>query len=142
MPRIIKRLLALGLDIILCIFSVWLALSLLLEIWIPLDFSFIIASLISVGVAIPIFFSWGLYRAVFRYSGERAFRILAKATLCYTVIYFVIFSLILIGNVPRSFGLMQPMILFILIGLSRWSVKICLGKYLRGLSSEKNKKNV
>ncbi len=86
--------------------------------------------------------SWGLYRAIFRYSGGRALRVLAKAVGCYAIVYAAIFSLVGINGVPRSIGLMQPMVLFLVIGGSRWLVRNWLGEHLSGSTAEKARDGV
>ena len=67
--RYIKRLIAILTDSFLCILCTWLAFVLRLEEIILLkDFNFYPA-LISILIAIPIFWFFGLYRTIFRYSG-------------------------------------------------------------------------
>ena len=86
--------------------------------------------LISISIAIPIFYLWGLYKAIFRYSGNRAMITLLKAIIVYIVIYFLLFWFMDFDEIPRSISIMQPILLFLLVGSSRWLVKIWLGKYI------------
>ncbi|MDB4215548.1 polysaccharide biosynthesis protein, partial [Burkholderiaceae bacterium] len=61
---------------------------------------------------------------------------------CYAIVYAAIFSLVGINGVPRSIGLMQPMVLFLVIGGSRWLVRNWLGSHLSGSIEEKAKDGV
>jgi len=142
LPRVVKRGLAVFLDTLLCVLATWLALSLRLEQWVLPTWVQLVPALVAVGIAIPLFISWGLYRAIFRYSGGRALRVLAKAVGCYAIVYAAIFSLVGINGVPRSIGLMQPMVLFLVIGGSRWLVRNWLGSHLSGSIEEKAKDGV
>jgi len=68
--------------------------------------------------------------------------VLAKAVGCYAIVYAAIFSLVGINGVPRSIGLMQPMVLFLVIGGSRWLVRNWLGEHLSGSTAEKARDGV
>lgn len=69
LPRPAKRFLVLALDASLCVLAVWLAFYLRLEKFVPLTGPAMWAAVASVVLALPIFVSSGLYRAIFRYSG-------------------------------------------------------------------------
>ena len=142
LPRLAKIGLAVFLDALLCFFATWLALSLRLEQWVLPNWTHLLPALVSVGVAIPIFVAWGLYRAIFRYSGARALSVLAKAVGIYAIVFATIFAILEVQGVPRSVGLMQPMILFLVIGGSRWLVRSWLGNRLTGSSRQNTKSGV
>lgn len=142
LPRNFKRALAISLDSLICILATWIALSLRLEELVVLDTKYMFSTIISICVAIPIFISWGLYKEIFRYSSSEAIKVLAKAIATYAIIYFLIITIIKIEDIPRSIGLMQPMIIFILISISRKLVKIWLGKYLLRSIKDQNQKAV
>lgn len=133
LPRIIKRLLALSLDVNLCIFSVWLAYYLRLGNLIGLTDPVIFASVISVAIAIPVFIANGLYRSIFRYSGSPVLFMVARAVCVYAIFYFGVFTVYGFAGVPRTLGIIQPVTLFILIGISRMIVGAWLGSRYRGL---------
>ncbi|MDB4238751.1 polysaccharide biosynthesis protein [Alphaproteobacteria bacterium] len=142
LPRNLKRALAIFLDTLISISSTWLALSILLEQFITFKWTYVYPALVSVGIAIPVFISWGLYRAIFRYSSNRAMAVVAKAIAVYALIYILIFSIITFDSIPRSIGLMQPMIMFFLVSTSRWLIKNLLGHYLSGNMNDYIKKGV
>ena len=142
LPRVIKRALAVILDVCLCICATWIALSLRLEELVLFNWKLMVPALVAVGIAIPVFVSWGLYRAVFRYSGSQAIRVLVKAMAVFTLIYFIIFAVIGVQGIPRSVAIMQPMIMFLLVGASRWVIKIWLGQFISGSMDENTKKGV
>lgn len=98
--------------------------------WLPLA--------VSVGLAIPLFVRFGLYRAIFRYAGLNAFAAMAKAMMLYTVAYGVLFTAIGVAGVPRSVGISQPLLLFVFVGISRLAVRYWLGGLYKELSSGKD----
>jgi FlaA1/EpsC-like NDP-sugar epimerase len=80
----------------------------------------------SVGLALPIFYSFGLYRTVFRYSGLSIMFSISIALLVYGLLYFLVFSVYGFKGIPRSIGIIQPMLLFFAIVTSRLIVKYLL----------------
>lgn len=127
LPRPAKRIIALCVDTSFCVLAVWLAYYLRLGELRPLTASAMAPVLASVALAIPIFIVSGLYRAIFRYSGMPALISVARATGIYGLIFAALFTAIGMEGVPRTIGLIQPMLMFIFVGISRVFVKIWLG---------------
>lgn len=127
LSRPVKRLIVLMLDVTLCLISVWLSFYLRLGEFFPLDLSTLWPSILSVMIAIPLFITSGLYRAIFRYSGLPAMLAVGRAMLIYGLVFASIFTFWGINDVPRTVGLIQPMVLFLLIGASRATARIWLG---------------
>ena len=130
-PRSAKQLLVITVDISICLLSVWASFYLRLgEFHIFRDATTIpvlITSATSLVLAIPIFLGSGLYRAIFRYSGMPAMMTMARATLIYGILYAVIFTFIGVQGVPRTVGLIQPIVVFLLVGFSRAIARVWLG---------------
>ena len=87
LPRVAKRLIAVFADVFLCVLTTWLAFYLRLGEFVSLDLNSGLAALVSVAIAIPIFVSMGLYRAIFRYSGWPAIQAVGIAMGLYGLIY-------------------------------------------------------
>ena len=131
LPRVAKRLVALGVDVSLCVLTVWLAFYLRLGEWVPMrgheQWQPMNAALLSVAVALPIFITQGFYRAIFRYSGWPALMTVTKAMLMYGVVFFTAITAFGLAGVPRTLGLIQPMLLLFAVGLSRALARYWLG---------------
>ena len=125
--RTIKRLVVLCVDTFVCIVSVWLAFYLRLGETSSLSAPLLLAITFSIALALPLFIRFGLYRAIFRYSGLPALMAVANATLFYGLAYAAVFTVWGIEGVPRTIGLLQPIILFLLVGASRAAARIWLG---------------
>ena len=69
----------------------------------------------------------GLYRAIFRYNGMPAMMIVARAMLIYGILFAVIFTLIGVQGVPRTIGLIQPILVFLLVCVLRAVAQVWLG---------------
>ncbi len=136
LPRPLKRLLVLSLDGLLCFLAAWLALLLRLDDVEVFMMPSILPIVVSIAIALPIFFAFGLYRAIFRYSELEAFIQFSKAAGIYGLCYFFIFSILSYPGVPRSVGITQPSFLFILVGLSRILVTQWLGDSLRSKTKD------
>jgi FlaA1/EpsC-like NDP-sugar epimerase len=119
LPRTAKRMVVVVLDIFLSVISVWAAFYLRLDqMGGPvLDQKYVY--LLAPTLAIPIFVRLGLYRAIFRYTGMAALATTTKAVGIYTVLFFGVLLLLKWEGVPRSAGLIQPVIFLLLVGSSR-----------------------
>lgn len=127
LPRPVKRGVVLALDAALCVLSVWLALYLRLGEWRSLTGPAAWAALASAVLALPLFITAGLYRAIFRYSGLPAMVAVARAIALYGVAFAGIFTFWGVDGIPRTVGLIQPILLLLLVGASRAAARVWLG---------------
>ena len=127
LPRPAKRVIVLAVDISFCVLSVWLAYYLRLGEFIPMAGRPMLAAAVSVLLAIPLFIVSGLYRAIFRYSGLPAIFSLVRAIGVYGLMYAAIFTAVGFQGIPRTVGLIQPMLLLLFVGTSRAFAKLWLG---------------
>jgi len=139
--RYSKRTIAIITDIGLCTLCTWLAFTLRLEEFILFkNFNFYPA-FVSIIIAIPVFWLFGLYRTIFRYTGLSIILNILASTFVYGLFYFLIVGFYGIQGVPRSIGVIQPMLLFFGIIGSRLAIKnILTGNY--SFKKSFNKKNV
>lgn len=124
-----KRGLALATDAGLCIATVWLAFSLRLGEWISLsdpDWHPEWAAFLSIAIALPIFIQTGFYRAIFRYAGHSAISPILRPLLFYGLIYAIFVLMIGLPGVPRTVGVIQPLLLLLSISGSRALTNYCL----------------
>lgn len=127
LPRNVKRALVLTLDATLCLFSVWLAWCLRMEAWLLPEGLHYWVGLASMALALPIFIRFGLYRAVFRYAGWNAMMAVVQAVALYGILFATLFTLIAFDGIPRTVGILQPLLLFIGIGSTRAIGRFWLG---------------
>jgi FlaA1/EpsC-like NDP-sugar epimerase len=92
----------------------------------------------SIFIAIRIFIVSGLYRAIFRYSGLPAMAAMARAMLLYGLLFAGLFTFYGFQGVPRTIGLIQPLLMLILVGASRAFARVWLGGlYLSQINKSK-----
>lgn len=126
-----KVLLVIAIDVSLSIFATWLAFSLRLDTFhLPTAVQARIYIIVPF-FAVAVFIRFGLYRAIFRYTGQATLVAMAKAI----VVYGLLFSAFLLATqwpmVPRSLGILQPLIFLIMVGASRAIARF----WLAGLAS-------
>ena len=127
LPRWAKRFVVVVFDTALCVLTVWLAYYLRLGEFVALSGNTLLAVVASIGIVLPIFIVSGLYHAIFRYSGWPALLAVARAVGIYALLYAFIFTAIGIKEVPRTVGIIQPILMLLFVGLSRAQARIWLG---------------
>jgi len=128
LPRSLKRAIALAVDAGLCVLSVWVAYYLRLGIWIDLTTDARLPLIAAVVMALPIYIATGLYRMIFRHAGTNAFLAVLRANLLYGFGYASLFTFYGVAGIPRTVGLIQPLLLF--LGVA--AVRAVAGQWLGG----------
>ena len=141
-PRRVKQALVLLLDMFLCAFTVWAAVALRQEAWVPWSLDLMALSLASMVLVLPLFARFGLYRAIFRYAGFSAVVSIGRALLVYSILFAGLVAFLGVPGVPRSVGLIQPLMLLVLVVISRSLVRWWLGGLRRNVAGGKAQERV
>ena len=88
-PRSIKTLIAIFIDFICCIFSVWISYYLRLGYFVSFSERGLDTLIISLIICFPIFILLGLYKSIFRYSGLYSLLKVSSAVFAYGVCFSV-----------------------------------------------------
>ena len=127
LPRFYKLCLSISVDSFLCFITVIIAFFLRIGSFAPINHPVFIATIISIAFAIPLFFLSGLYRTIFRYSGWPAMLAVSKSIFLYSIFYSFFICVISFEGVPRTLGIIQPLLLFFAVGVSRSFIAYWLG---------------
>ncbi len=119
LDRRAKRLIFMSIDAVLCIAAVWLAFSLRLGNWTLWSPPILMVVSTALVLWLPIFTFGGVYKVIFRFAGSGTMLGLAKATIAYAVPMVAIFGLYSFGGVPRTISVLQPILFFGMLALSR-----------------------
>jgi FlaA1/EpsC-like NDP-sugar epimerase len=122
-----------ALDASLCAITVWLAFYLRLDEWVHISGNRWFAVAGSLAIALPLFVVFGLYRAIFRFAGAATLITVTRAIAIYGILYATIFTVIRVPDVPRTVGIIQPVLLLIAVAASRVFVSYWLGGHYRRL---------
>ena len=117
--RTAKRLVVAGMDVVLGLAAMWLAFTLRLDTphW-PQGMQWM-AYALAPALAFPTFAKLGLYRAIFRYTGITALITTGKAVVVYGALLLACLLAAQWEGVPRSVGILQPLLFMLLVGASR-----------------------
>ncbi|BES70788.1 nucleoside-diphosphate sugar epimerase/dehydratase [Marinobacter nanhaiticus D15-8W] len=128
LPRVYKRLISVSSDVFFLFFAVWAAFALRLEqqIWIPSREQFTVAT-ITVVITVGIFVRLGLYRAVIRYLGDKAFLTIIYGVVASSVTLIVL-GYLLQAFVPRSVPIIYGALAFIFVGGTRLGVRMLVNR--------------
>jgi FlaA1/EpsC-like NDP-sugar epimerase len=129
-------------DGLICAWSAWAAIYLRLGEWTLLTGWQWVAVASAVTLGLPIFDRAGLYRSVFRYTGWLPMLNLVRACLVFGAIYSLVFTFIGVPDVPRTVGLIQPVLLLVTLAASRAAVQYLLGGNFRRVRAEKESPRV
>jgi len=129
--RTYKKLTAFSADLLLCILSVIVSFSLRLGEWSIFTSYIYTTALIAVSIWAPVFISMGTYQTIFRFAGAGTLRIIGLSTLIYTVPFAVICMVYTLPSVPRTIGILQPILFFLFLCMSRILVRYILVDLLR-----------
>jgi FlaA1/EpsC-like NDP-sugar epimerase len=119
LPRSSKRLIVAIIDCALSAIAVYLAIYLRIGEFPERSVSLAVATALAILFSCPIFVIFRLYREIFRQSGLFAVAPIARACATYGVLYATVLLLGSIPGVPRTVGIIQPILLFLLVSCSR-----------------------
>ena len=131
MPRFAKRLIVLLVDSSLAVVTIWLALYLRLGEFYAITGPYLTAALLAIGLGLPVFVVFGLYRAIFRYAGWPALLAVSKACAVYGLLFSSVVTVMGIDGVPRTIGIIQPLLMLMAVGASRLVARFWLGGLYR-----------
>ena len=118
-----KRIFIIFFDLTICFFSLWIAFFLRLDKFYYFNEIPIYPLLISLVLLTIIIFSFQIHKSINRHSGLEAFIELSKALIVYSVIFSSIFTLNTFDGVPRTIGIIQPILMSFAILSSRATIR-------------------
>ncbi len=126
LPKTEKLFLSILIDCFLCFSTVWISFYLRIG-YFPFGKVLILPSIASILFAIPVFYISGLYRTIFRYSGWPALLSVSKSIFIYSFLFSFLITFLSFQDIPRTIGLIQPILLFFAVGCSRAVVGYWIG---------------
>jgi FlaA1/EpsC-like NDP-sugar epimerase len=125
-PRQNRQLVAAGMDAFLCVAAVWIALSLRVGAWELFTHPVLLLSLAGLVFWFPIAWRCGIYLSIIRFSGGRTMMGLAVAVAILAIPMTALFMIIVVPGVPRTMGLLHPIIFLTLLCVSRLLIRFAL----------------
>ena len=117
--RHLKTSILMTLDIFICFISMIFAFYIRLGYFPDLQTNHVLVTLISVFLIIPLFWFFNLYKELLRFMNWTIIKILSKTFLFYLFTFFLLISTLQLSHIPRTIGILQPLLLIMLVFLSR-----------------------
>lgn len=129
-PRSERRCFAIFMDAVLCVVAAWIALSLRLGTWQLWDRSIAIIIGCALAFWLPIAWAMRIYSSLIRFAGGRTMAGLGVACAYFAIPMVFILMAVGIPGVPRTMGLLHPIIFLALLTLSRLVIRFGLSDVL------------
>lgn len=117
--RDVKTAILILLDALLCVLSVWIAFSLRLGVWELWNSATVVVIFASLAIWCPIFATRGVYRSVTRFVGSRTLISIVVSCSLMALALSAFFVVNPVSGVPRTIGVLQPMVFAALLVVSR-----------------------
>lgn len=130
MDRRGKKAVAFLADASICVFAILLAFSLRLGDWQLWNEPIRNVMLASFLFWPPLFLMFGVYRSIFRFAGSGTIIELARAILIFMLAMTVTFTVMAIPGVPRTIGILVPILFFLGLVMSRIMVRYIISDLL------------
>ena len=117
-------------DVVLILLGLWFSYFLRMDTFLIADMRFILLGLAAPVIAIPIFISNGLYRAVIRYLASDVIWTVLRAVTIYCVAWALIVLFSGVVGIPRSVILINWVVSLMLVGGSRFLAQYLTNLYL------------
>lgn len=142
LPRRRRQNVAILMDAVLCVVAVWIALSLRVGEWNLFTRPVYILSAVALILWFPIALQRGIYLSIIRFSGGRTMMGLAVASGIFAIPMVLIFMVVGIAGVPRTMGLLHPIIFLALLSVSRMTIRFALVDILHRASGGRELRRV
>ncbi len=130
LDRRTKKIIAFLVDSVICASAIWLAFSLRLGDWQLWNASIRNVLIVSFLIWPPIFLALGVYRSIFRFAGSGTIMDLARAISIFLFLMTLIVTVIGVPSVPRTLGILVPILFFLALVVSRIVVRYIISDLL------------
>lgn len=137
LPRRGKQAVVIVVDVLAAWLAMWLAFTLRLEVWHLPTWQQLWIYVAAPLIFLPLFIRFGLYRAIFRYTGLATMQTLLHAVGLYGAALLLLVLLTFPAGVPRSVGVLQPLLFLLLVSNTRAWARFWLNKGARGIQKQR-----
>lgn len=128
--RRVKKIIAFVSDSVICAAAIWLAFSLRLGDWQLWNAPIRNVLITSFLIWPPIFLASGVYHSIFRFAGSGTITDLARAISIFLFLMTLILTVIGLPGVPRTLGILVPILFFLALVISRIVVRYIISDLL------------
>lgn len=125
-PRNERRGLAIAMDAVLCVIAAWVALSLRIGSWELWDRSIAVVIGCALAFWFPIAWATRIYSSLIRFAGGRTMAGLGIACAYFSIPMLFVLMVVGVPGVPRTMGLLHPIIFLAFLTLSRLVIRFGL----------------
>ena len=127
LPRVIKHSIVITADILICMLTSWLAFFLRVGEFTDIAPPLLWVILTSICLSLPLLSIFGLYQTVYRHVGWQVLLRISQVIAIYSLFFILIFTVFGRDGIPRTIGIIQPILLLLGITGTRLLAQYFLG---------------
>ena len=130
LPRRAKQGIILSIDVFLLLQAAWISYSLRIGVFIYWNDSVAKIIALTLPTAVVLFVATGVYSTIFRYAGIGMMRRLVRTFVLYSFVITVAITVGGISGIPRTIGILQPLVFFLLVMGARIAIRFVIVELL------------
>ncbi len=130
LPRRAKQGIILSIDLFLLLQAAWIAYSLRIGMFIYWNDAVAKLVALTLPTAVILFVATGVYSTIFRYAGLGMMRRLVRTFVLYSFVITIAITVGGISGIPRTLGILQPMVFFAFVMGSRIAIRFVIVELL------------
>ena len=142
LPRAVKRVIVVAGDALLCGMAVVLAVYLRTDMLPRVNVPLVFATAVTVAVTLSALAMMGVYKTILRHAGWSTMTAIAQGVLLASIPVIAMYTLVGIPTVPRTVGILQPILFVLLVATSRAGARVILGDTLPRKSGRRGEARV
>lgn len=126
-----KKIMAFSNDAVICTLSLVVSFYIRIGDWLLFDNGLLYSVIVAITIWSPVAISMGVYQTIFRFAGSGTMAAITRAVLVYALPFSLVCMVYTVPGVPRTIGLLQPIVFLLMLIINRILVRYFLTDIMR-----------